>query len=124
MARSRRLGAEAQAAHVLPASLRMGGDAGGALDPGSHLAPRPDAAFSRRSLECLDEGLLKLRREQGSSARIVGAGIAQSSKAILVVASNEGADPSIAEANNGGRVLGGLPLSNQPQGLEASRIGG
>jgi len=124
VARAGSLSGEAQAAHVLPAALRIGGDASLARDPRSDLASGPDAAFLRRRLKILEARVLEVRREEGSSARIVGSRITQSGKTVVVVARNEGADPSIAEANNGGRVLGGLPLSNQPQGLEASRIGG
>ena len=114
---------EAQAAQVLPASLRIGGDASLALDPSSHLASGPDATFSRRRLKGVEEGVLQLGREEGRCARIVSSRIAQSGKARLVVASNEGADPSIAQSNNGGSVGGGLTLGNQPEGLEASCIG-
>ena len=115
---------EAQAAHVFPAALRIGGDASLARDPRSDLASGPDAAFLRRSLKSEEEGMLLFRREEGRCAGIVGSGIAQSGKAISVVASNEGADPSIAQSNNGGSVGGGLTLGNQPEGLEASGIGG
>ena len=124
MARTRSLGGEAQAAHVLPASLRMGGDAGLTLDPGSDLVPGPDAPFLRGSLKGLEQDVLKLGREERSSARIVAAGIAKTSKAVLVVALNESANPSVAQANDRSSMLGGVSLSNQPECLEASRISG
>ena len=120
MARSRSLGAEAQAAHVLPAALGMGGDAGVAFDPGSHLAPSPDATFQRRSLKGLEEGVLKLSREERSSTRIVGAGIAQTSRSMLVVALNKDADPFAAQANQGSSIFGSMALGDQPQSVVAS----
>ena len=110
----------AEAAQIIPAALVMGRASSGALNPDGDFASGPDAALDGWGLECLGQGALLVQGEQRSAARVQGAAVSESSDAEVIVTVDEGTDPFVTEADEGGGSFGGMTLADEPQGLVAA----